>query len=257
MPYEPCTPSWPIAPTCPSWPSISPTTQSYAITLASLVLWSATGRQFGGCPSTIRPCWSRMEPLYQTWPVGYDGEGYWGLRGAVGSVVLIGGGCGCSAACQCSPSQIALPGPVQSVTSVQIDGVTLNPTDYLLQGNYLVRASPNEWPASQNLALPLGQADTWAVTYVVGAPLPAALLNAAGEYACEVAKAMTGGQCQLPNRVQQVTRQGVTVEYVDTSDYLDKGLTGLSNVDAVIKALNPHGLPAPLRVLSPDVPQLR
>jgi hypothetical protein len=258
MPYEPCAAAWPLAPTCPSWAGTSQPIKDYAVALASLVLWAATGRQFGGCPSTVRPCWARQEPLYQTWPVGFDGEGYWGLRGAVGSVVLIGGGCGCSASCACTPSQITLPGPVQSVTSVQVDGVTLVAgTDYLVQGDYLVRASGSEWPSSQNLALPLGQPDTWAVTYVVGAAVPVALLGAASEYACEVAKAKTGGQCQLPNRVQSVTRTGVEIQYVDTTDYLDKGLTGLANVDAVIKALNPYGLAAPLRVLSPDVPQYR
>lgn len=255
--FEPCVASWPLAPTCPAWSTSSQATKDYATALATLVLWAATGRQFGGCPSTVRPCWARQEPLYQTWPVGYDGEGYWGLRGAVGAVVLIGGGCGCSASCVCSPSQVALPGPVQSITSVQINGVALAPGDYLLQGNYLVRAGNVEWPASQNLSLALGQADTWGITYVIGAPVPTALINAASEYACEIARAMVGGQCQLPSRVQSVTRQGVEIQYVDTTNYLDKGLTGVANVDMVIKALNPHGLAAPLRVLSPDVPQFR
>lgn len=257
MPDVPCAASWPLVPTCPAWAGMSQSVKDYSIALASLVLWAATGRQYGGCPSTVRPCWARQEPLYQTWPVGYDGEGYWGLRGAVGAVVLIGGGCGCSPSCTCSPSQVALPGPVQSITSVQVDGVTLAPTDYLLQGNYLVRADGFEWPASQNLAKQLGQSDTWAVTYVVGAVVPPVLLNAAAEYACELGRAKTGGQCQLPNRVQSVSRQGVQIQYVDTTDYLDKGLTGLGTVDAVIKAINPYGLPAPMRVLSPDVPQMR
>lgn len=255
--YEPCAASWPLAPTCAVWATASAADKEYATGLAQLVLWAATGRQFGGCPTTVRPCWGRQEPLYQTWPVGYDGEGYWGLRGAVGSVVLIGGGCGCSASCACSPSQIALPGPVQSITSVQVDGVTLDPSAYLLQGNYLVRAGNVEWPSSQNLSLLLGQPDTWGVTYVIGAAVPPSLIRAAEEFACEIAKAKTGGQCQLPSRVQSITRQGVEIQYVDTADYLDHGLTGVANVDMVIRALNPYGLPAPLRVLSPDVPQFR
>lgn len=255
---EPCPGSWDITTgLCPSWGTFTPDTQEWATDVATLVLWAATGRQFGGCPKTVRPCWSRKAPLYQTWPVGTDGEGYWGLRGAVGSVELIGGGCGCSASCMCSPSQLVLPGQIASVTSVQVDGVTLDPSTYLLQGSYLVRANNEEWPGSQNLSLPLGQVGTWAVTYVVGRPVPAAVLKAAGVYACELGRARTGGQCQLPNRVQQVTRQGVTIEYVDTNDYLDKGLTGLADVDQVIRAINPHGLPAPLRVLSLDMPQYR
>lgn len=254
----PCLADWNITTgLCPSWSEVDPAVQAWATSLATLVLWAGTGRQFGGCPSTLRPCWARQEPLYQTWPVGYDGEGYWGLRGAVGSVVLIGGGCGCSASCVCSPSQVALPGRVQSVTSVQIDGVTLNPSEYLLQGSYLVRANNVEWPASQNLTKALGQADTWAITYVVGAVVPPQVLDAAGIYACELAKARSGGKCSLPNRVQSVTRQGVEIQYIDTNNYLDQGRTGLADVDAVIAAINPYGLPAPLRVASPDMPQYR
>ena len=253
----PC--SWTINTTlCPSWGNYSAATQAWATSLASLVLWAATGRQYGGCSKTVRPCWAQQEPLYQTWPVGWDGEGYWGLRGAVGAVVLIGGGCGCSASCVCSPSQVALPGPVGAVTQVQVDGVNLvQGTDYLVQGSYIVRANNLIWPASQNLSLPLGQVNTWGITYNVGVAPPQAVLDAAGIYACELAKARTGGQCQLPNRVQRITRQGVDIEFVDTQDYLSKGRTGLADVDAVIAALNPHGLAAPLRVLSPDVAQFR
>ena len=255
---RPCTESWNITTgLCTTWGNYSATVQDWATDLAVFVLWAATGRQYGGCPTTVRPCWGRFEPLYQTWPVGLDGEGYWGLRGAAGSVVLIGGGCGCSAACQCAPSQVALPGQVASVTSVQVDGVTLDPSEYMLQGSYLVRAGGEEWPGSQNLSLPLGQPNTWAVSYVVGLAPPPALLNAAGIFACELAKGRTGGSCQLPARVQSVTRQGVEIQYVDTNDYLEKGLTGLDSVDMVIRALNPYGLPAPLRVMSPDMPQFR
>jgi hypothetical protein len=32
------------------------------------------------------------------------------------------------------------------------------------------------------------------------------------------------------------------------------GFTGLPEVDLVIRAVNPFGLPAPLRVYSPDLP---
>lgn len=253
----PC--SWSINTTlCPNWANYSAATIAWATGLASLVLWAATGRQYGGCPTTIRPCWARQAPLYQTWPVGFDGEGYWGLRGAVGSVILIGGGCGCAASCICSPSQVAIPGPVGAVTSVTVDGVPLAPNvDYLVQGSYVVRANQLEWPASQNLSIPLGQTNTWGITYTVGNGPPQALLDAAGIYACELAKARTGGQCQLPNRVQSITRQGVEIQYVDTADYLEKGRVGLADVDAVIMALNPYHLTAPLRVRSPDIPQFR
>jgi hypothetical protein len=50
----------------------------------------------------------------------------------------------------------------------------------------------------------------WAVTYERGVPVPAGGQVAAGTYACEAAKAMTGDTtCRLPRRVQSLVRQGV------------------------------------------------
>jgi hypothetical protein len=88
-------------------------------------------------------------------------------------------------------------------------------------------------------------------------PVPVVLNNAAGVYACEVAKARVGGTCQLPSRVTSISRQGVDVQLLSTEDYLDKGLTGFEQVDQVIRALNPGGLRTRPRVLSLDLPTMR
>lgn len=260
MADEPCAGWVPNHALCPAWASSTPEVQAYADRVASRVIWSATGRQFGLCEVTVRPCWAPLEPLYQAFPVGYYGEGFWSLQGiSGGGVMLIGnGGCACSAACACQPPQIPLPGPVDSVTSVTIDGAVLNPAAYRVDlGSYLVRQDGLAWPGPQNLAALPGAANTWSVTYVQGVPVPLALLDAAGLYACEVAKARTGGSCQLPNRVRSVTRAGVEINYVNEDDFLEKNRTGYDAVDSIIYSYNPYGLTQRPRVVSPDMPRYR
>lgn len=241
---------------CSSWSALDPAQQAYASRVAVLVLWAATGRRFGLCTQTIRPCWQQQAPLYQSFPVGYYGEGYWTLLGVAGGVQAIGG-CACGPACQCSPSQLALPPVADAITDVSIDGVSLPASSYQLQRGYLVRMDGQAWPIGQDLGTPLGQPNTWSVTYGQGEPVPVELNDAAGIYACEIGRAITGGTCQLPNRVQSVTRQGVEIQYVSPDDYLEKGLTGYDLVDIVIKAVNPKGLQQRPHVLSPDMPIYR
>jgi hypothetical protein len=259
MADEPCTGWAPNHALCPAWAATDPAIQAYADRVASRVIWAATGRQYGLCAVTVRPCWTPQEPLYQSFPVGYYGEGYWGLQGVPGGVVVFAtGGCACASACLCQPPQIALPGPVASITQVVIDGVVLDPAAYRLDlESYLVRIDGLSWPNTQNLGAALGLTNTWAVTYQQGVAVPDTLQDAAGLYACEVAKARTGGSCQLPNRVRSVTRAGVEINYINEDDFLAKGRTGYDAVDSIIYSYNPYGLTERPRVVSPDLPRYR
>lgn len=252
----PCEDGWdPKTELCSAWASFSPTVQAYARRTAIWVIWAAAGRVHGPCPRTVRPCSANLAPLYQTYPVSFNGgEGYWTLQSAPGGVNLFGPCCGGS--CVCTPSQIALPGQPSGVTEVTIDGATLDPSTYTLQGTLLVRYG-STWPGSQNYGAPPGSVGTWSVTYLDGEPVPAILNDAAGLYACEVGRGMTGGQCRLPNRVQQVTRQGVEIQYVDSGDYLSENRTGLAEVDQLIAVINPYGQKRPPQFWSPDMPQYR
>jgi hypothetical protein len=136
--------------------------------------------------------------------------------------------------------------------------VVLDPAAYRVdQASYLVRTDGSSWPTTQNLALPTSSPDTWSVSYSQGIAVPLDLQDAAGLYACEIAKARTGGSCQLPNRVRSVTRQGVEINYVNEDDFLQKGRTGYDAVDSIINTYNPFGLVAAPRVLSPDLPRYR
>lgn len=257
MPEAPCSGWTPNVGLCADWDTAghSDATKAYALRNASYVLWAATGRRFGLCTVTVRPCQPVSAPLYVTFPawVSWDADVPGG--GIAGADALGPPVACCSGACQCSPSQISLPGPVGSISNVSLSGVTLTPTAYRLVGNLLVRQDGEAWPRQQDLAAPAGSANTFGITYTRGEAVPEVLLDAAGIYACELAKARTGGACFLPNKVQSVSRQGVDIQFVDTTDYLDKGLTGLPEVDQIITMINPYGLKARPRVLSLDLPK--
>jgi hypothetical protein len=241
---------------CSTWATYTPEVQAYASRFATYVLWSATGRQFGLCTVLVRPCERPNPLLYRTYPVGDYGPEPYGLSGVAGGVVLgyLGGGDCIGGGCE--PPEIALPGPVNSITEILVDGVVLNASKYRLDGTRLVRQDGLGWPA-QNLALPADAVGTWSVEYVRGLPVPAVLNDAAGAYACEVAKGRLGGTCQLPSRIASLSRQGVDVQFVTIEDYLDKGLTGFAEIDQLIRAFNPNGLQRAPRVLSPDLPIFR
>lgn len=256
MAERPCTGWTPTIGLCPDWDTAghSDATKAYALRFATYVLWAATGRRFGLCPVTVRPCRPVAPPLYVTFPAWQLWDTDVPGGGIAGPDALAPPGACCSGSCHCTPPQIALPGPVGAVTNVTLDGVTLDPAAYRLVGNLLVRQDGEIWPASQDLAAPAGEDNTWSVTYTRGEAVPDSANDAAGIYACELAKARTGGDCRLPGRVQSISRQGVDIEYVDTSDYLAKGWTGLPEVDQLIVTINPYGLKARPRVVSLDLP---
>ena len=96
------------------------------------------------------------------------------------------------------------------------------------------------------------------MTFSPGEVLPRIGQIAAGELACEFAKAcLSQGDCRLPQQLQTLTRNGVQVEVMDPALILDNGLTGFPNVDLFIKAVNPARRASRPRVLSPDLPRDR
>lgn len=260
------------------WAGFAPAIQTYALAFATQVIWSATGRQFGTYDTTIRPCYQPQLPTYVTYPAAADyhasGYGYqstiWGFYafGTSGAWWTGMNGCGCSgggSGCGCAPPEFSLPGPVASIdpnTGIVIDGVAFPQVvsgveKWRLDGIRLVREDGQPWPRSQDLSLPDGQVGTWHVQYQQGVAVPAIANTAAGLYAFQVAKALSGGSCALPQRVQSIARQGVNVSLVSDMDFLKNGRTGLVDVDILIVSLNPHGLKDPPRVLSLDLPQYR
>lgn len=212
-------------------------------------LWNWTGRRYGLCPVTIRP--ARVDCPEST---------YAGGRVTGWTPVLVGGvwrnvTCGtCVGSCGCDDdvTAIRLPGPVDSVETVTIDGDVLDQAAYRVDNHgILVRQDGGRWPRCQDLTEPAGETGTWTVAYTWGVPVPVGGQIAGGLLACEMAKALVGdGDCQLPERVQTITREGVTVGFLDAFDGLDAGRTGIWAVDAWVASVMDR--PTPSRVFSPD-----
>ena len=257
-PPGPC--SWDVDTGCdPAWANYDANVQSRAVSLATFVLDALTGRQFAQCPVTVRPCGPTctLRTGYQTFPVGAPGQnvpGPWMLpyiaNGAWSN-------CACAGGCDCAPAcKIDLGMPVAEVTEVKVDGLVLDPSAYILVGQWLARTDGGEcWPSCQDPAVPDTEDGTFSVTYRPGRPLPPAGQYAAGLLASEFAKACAGGACALPAQIAALSRQGTDVQFVDPVEVLDNGRTGIREVDLFIHAVNPSGLTRRPTIISPDAPR--
>ena len=195
--------------------------------LAVDVLWALSGRQYGVCPALARPCPLQRSPLPSV------------------SLLYLSGwrdtSCGCAGRCVLSgPRMVHLPGPVQSVVEVNVEGVIQDPSEYQLEGDILYRVG-DSWPY-QDLSRPLGEDGTWSVTYMRGIPVPKGLGRLTGLLVAEFYNACTGGKCRLPRTVTEVSRQGVTHRMFDPGEIYSSGKTGIPEIDLWLAAVNPHHL---------------
>lgn len=256
LPSLPC--NWEVDTTCcDEWNTYSTELRTAAAEYGALVMWAATGRRFGLCERTLRPCGRTNDnPEY---PSGY----YW-ADGAWLPYIFNGQWRNCASCamsfgcCSCRPScEVWLPPPVYSIaaTGITVGSDILNIEDVgrVDNGQWLVRTDGNCWPECQNYSTDSG--DTFfQVTYMKGLPVPSVILRAAGELACEWARGCTGADCRLPGRVTSLTRQGMSVSLVDLDTLLSHGLTGVATVDQIIRQFNPYGLPSKMSIASPDWP---
>jgi hypothetical protein len=240
---------------CSEWDTYSDELQEAAMEYGALVVWAATGRRFGLCERTIRPCGrtSNTNVNGYYWAEGawfpYIFNGQW--RNCAGCAMSFG-------CCSCEPScQVWLPPPVYSIPAT---GITIGDTIYNIEdigrvddSQWLVRTDGDCWPQCQDY-----NDDTsdsfFQVTYFRGQPVPNILLRAAGEVACEYARACSGADCRLPSRVTSISRQGVSVSMTDVEVLLRDGLTGITTVDQVILKFNPYRLVSKMNIASPDWP---
>lgn len=225
-----------------------------SVLAASQTVWALTGRQYGTCTVTIRPC--RKCPnqccipgFYGDYSFGYP---WYPMHLADGTWVNVA--CPCEDECSCTKlCEILLPSPVCSVDEVVIDGVIVDPATYRVdEFRKLVRVGTDCWPTCNDLTKPDTEEGTWSVTVTYGRELPELVRLAAAEFACELIKGCVGAPCKLPQRLSSITRQGVTVSFLDSFDMLAGGLTGLYLVDLAIRTYNPHGLTRRPAVWSPD-----
>jgi hypothetical protein len=220
----------------------SPVVTGAAFLAASEVLWGATGRQFGNCPVTVRPCRAECasyddRALDNGWPHPGLYNGVW-LNVACGV-------CGANA-CSCTnTSEVLLP-EFARIVYVTVDGVVLNEDAWVLyDGVRLVRIGA-EWPICQSWAV-TGGVGAWSITASFGPELTDLGKLAVGILGVEIMKQMCGEDCALPFKTVSVTRRGVTM----TRD--TEGLTGLTIPDLFIRTYNPGKIQDRARIYSPDV----
>jgi len=244
---------WTIDPStlgvCDDWLDRPEALRNAAVSMASLYLWAATGRQYGVCPVAIQPRQNMLAPeIYRDYPI-------WpGQDPVVSGPYLFGGrwfNRGCGSCCNSGGCAIALRGPVVSVIEVIVAGEVVQESAYRVdvsKGAYLlVRTDGQCWPSCG------AEPDDFQVTYGLGRELPLALQVATALLACEYAKHLAGGACALPARMTRLSRQGVELE-VDTGSAAD-GTTGIRQVDDVVASLNPGRRQSPPVILSPDLPE--
>jgi hypothetical protein len=257
LPSGACEP-WPIL-----WPCDvsceSPTATGHAAEMATDIIWALSGRQFGLCEITLRPCRRECvdEDLFDRELLPWQGEH---IQPALISGQWYNLTCGgCPGSCSCtSISEARLPGIVHSVTEVKVDGVALPSSAYRVDNDrLLVRTDGDQWPHCNDLSVDDTEPGTWSVTAVYGRAVPVGGQWAVGELACELLKAFKGEDCRLPRNVTQLARQGVTISYPDMNDLFSRGRTGLYLADIWISTVNPNRLTNRSRTYSVDRPQPR
>lgn len=110
--------------------------------ISNEILHAYSGRQFGLCPVTVRPC---RDGCDQTAQIRYD---YVSGGGLVTPVLENGTwfnySCGrCKTDCSCTElCEVTLPGPVEEIVEVLVDGLPLDPSEYRVDNHRrLVRTS--------------------------------------------------------------------------------------------------------------------
>lgn len=222
-----------------------------AVTLATQVLWQASGQRFGLCQVTLRPCRNECAEGYPTfesrWP-GAGGQAY-GLGGGPRPYWLNGlwaNVCGsCAGTCSCTMlDEALLPAPVREVVEVRMDGVVMDPSLYRVDENRkLVRTDQQMWPMCQDMSKDDTEDGTWSVTITVGEDVPALGRRAVGELAAEFAKDCAGEACQVPYDITSLSRQGVNLSYGSPNEEdTAPGFLGLRMVRLFIGTYNAQNL---------------
>lgn len=243
---------------CDDWIDYTPAVTGRAATLAVNHLFRATGRRFGTCDLTIRPCATSC--FSGTWSTYTGGPAR--PPGLISSHSLtptlidgkwhnFNGGVFACSTCFCdTPDILNLPtSPVISITDITVDGTSIPLAGFQIVGpNQLVAPTGFNFPTCQNLGIVAGEEGTWSVTYTHGRPPPPDAPYALGLLACEYAKACVGEKCRLPGNLERLTRQGVTQSF----DPNQIPFTGIHEVDAFIKSVNPSLLPQRSTVTTPE-----
>lgn len=220
-----------------------------AVKVASQLLWSMSGRKYGGI-STVSEKYVCASRAYR---LGASARNY--------TPELVGGDMynipfdefddyAELTTDGMSPStRLRLRGrPVIKIDSVRDrTGKIVDPSNYYLVDHSTLQARSGTAWAPCNIE----------VTYTYGSPPPASGRAAARVLATEFIKLWNGDDCDLPQRITSVSRQGISYTILDNQDFIADMRTGLYIVDLFLKSANPDKARAKARVFSPDVPRAR
>jgi hypothetical protein len=185
-----------------------------AVANATDLMWALTGRQYGSFTETLRP------------DLGGELSSYLDLERY----------------------------PVASISSVKIDGVTVPASAYWVQDQrFLVKVDGTNWPSTQKLYLNDTEEGTFSVALEWGHGAPPAVKQATRRLACELLASLAGQDSALSDRITSVVRQGISMQMVSAEDLLDKGRTGIYEVDLVLSVYNEGAASSLPAVFSPDI----
>lgn len=133
-----------------------------------------------------------------------------------------------------------VPGPIRVIDEVVVDGQPVDPSNYRLVNHKRIKPQApsgddsdsllDPWPP-QDPHRPLGDLNTWYLVVQHGRIAPPALVHAARRLACEMLKALYAPKdCDLPDGVTSVTRDGVTLTFAARQP----GQTGIPAIDMII-----------------------
>lgn len=262
LPIDLCE-SWTPTFTC-ALPTGAETVSGTALEAASEVLYAMSGRQFGLCTITVRPCrrdcWGGSWPFAANWWAEY-GADRWPYPALIGGLWYNLACGGCAGGCSCTVvHEVVLPGVVHDVTQVKVDGVILTPdVDYRVD-NYrlLVRLGGDDWPLCNDLNEADTEVGTWSVTFRIGRPVPSLGQAAVGVLTEQFTKMLLcDDSCELPFNVTQLSRQGVDITFLDPQEIFANRRTGLYLPDLFVNTYNPHGRTQRARVYDIDAPYPR
>lgn len=209
--------------------------EGFYLKAASFFYWQTGFRWPGCCPRVAEPCWEGCG----------CGALHWGYKF---KPIMIGGQwmnltCGCfgQESC-CDPNGIPLIPAPKEVTSVMVDGVTLDPAAYECRNGKVVRLDGGAWPDCGGIK----------IEYLGGKTPPEWVACAAREYARElICECFCPSKCSLPKGWQQANFGDIKVsrENVQITPSIDRVLN-----DPLFRT--PSGQPRrPARVWSADVTQ--
>lgn len=135
--------------------------------------------------------------------------------------------------------------PIVSVESVESAAGVLDPSEYKVSNNGVIYRTSGRWNFDTGVT----------VSYTYGMNPPSAGRLAAILLGDEMLLAYTDPDgCSLPERLTNVTRQGLSFSLQDLEASLSAGNIGIYEVDLFLSTVNPTRALAKPRVFSPDIP---